>query len=812
MIQKNGQTLKSVPLEQGESLLGRAEGCVIRLDDRAVSRQHAVIKSGPSGVQIQRKSQLAPLKVNGAECESATLKEGDEIWIGPYVLKIAKVEMRGRDVRAGEGSAARADRGSEARAADGAEPRVDEGPEARADAGFETSPNADLGSIDFTGDPGVTSDPVNSTGFPGVEAAVDSNPLGTPDPSISLAGSGSDSVPDLMALSGSFSENASAPIEIQATPEALGEARAPLKIDEFTSMVAEDAKTRVLDVSERVRLRLEFSPGAASIEAKEFDQDEVSLGRGNGCDIVLNDKKASRKHVVIRRTGLGVDTVFTIRDLESANGTYVNGARITEHTLTGDDSVRIGDTEFSVQAVLPGYEQQARNFLRVDHDAPIHEESQFLQGMARIGQPASSAAPALSAGSELGAMSASQTGFSGGFSHVAGISGIPGAGDSGKMSLLEKFRAMPPRSRVIWISFVGMLLFTLVSEFEEPPAQKPKPDVSVQGKKESKVPVASPSGSPDASLPSFEQLKPELQKFVESQYHLSMEYFRNRDYDRSLYEVRKIFQYVADYRDSRDLERYSVEGKQRAQAQEEERKRREQEQANQAKVAKLTVEVEGHMARKEFVQARELFAELIAIDPDNAQVAGWKKEIEVAEEAQERERQLKQLERETTDRGRAILQNGNRALVQSQWFRAIELFGSVLELDIKDQKLLEQARRGIAKARSRIASLREPLLDEGLRFEKESAYPQAYRKFADALRVDPGSGAAKAGIERVRGYLRDQAKQLYTEAVLAESYSDFALARARFEQLLRIAPSDDPYYSRAKRKLARYQLTEGGVK
>ena len=87
-IQKNGQVLKSLTLDSSEAILGRAEGCVIRLEDRAVSRHHAVLRSGPGGLRIEKKSHLAPLVVNGAECDAATLKEGDEIRIGPYVLRI----------------------------------------------------------------------------------------------------------------------------------------------------------------------------------------------------------------------------------------------------------------------------------------------------------------------------------------------------------------------------------------------------------------------------------------------------------------------------------------------------------------------------------------------------------------------------------------------------------------------------------------------------------------------------------------------------------------------------------------------------
>src|SRR4051812_30701614 len=86
-IMKNGETIGSQTLD-GECLLGRADGCVIRLDDRAISRQHALFRPLPNGVQVERKSEVAPLNINGADCTSALVKEGDVISIGPYLLKI----------------------------------------------------------------------------------------------------------------------------------------------------------------------------------------------------------------------------------------------------------------------------------------------------------------------------------------------------------------------------------------------------------------------------------------------------------------------------------------------------------------------------------------------------------------------------------------------------------------------------------------------------------------------------------------------------------------------------------------------------
>jgi FHA domain len=62
------------------------------------------------------------------------------------------------------------------------------------------------------------------------------------------------------------------------------------------------------------------------------------IGRSPECDIFLDDVTVSRRHAEIVRE----NDVFTIRDLGSLNGTYVNRKRIESTQLTDDDEVQIG--------------------------------------------------------------------------------------------------------------------------------------------------------------------------------------------------------------------------------------------------------------------------------------------------------------------------------------------------------------------------------------------------------------------------------------------------------------------------------------
>ena len=69
----------------------------------------------------------------------------------------------------------------------------------------------------------------------------------------------------------------------------------------------------------------------------------TDIGRSHGNDIHLADERVSRHHARIELQ----QGVFVISDLDSANGTFVNGQRIQTHWLQSGDEIRIGDTRLS---------------------------------------------------------------------------------------------------------------------------------------------------------------------------------------------------------------------------------------------------------------------------------------------------------------------------------------------------------------------------------------------------------------------------------------------------------------------------------
>jgi FHA domain-containing protein/zinc ribbon protein len=64
----------------------------------------------------------------------------------------------------------------------------------------------------------------------------------------------------------------------------------------------------------------------------------TAIGRHPDSDVFLDDITVSRRHVVIDRT----DDGYTMRDVGSLNGTYVNRERVDEARLKYGDEVQIG--------------------------------------------------------------------------------------------------------------------------------------------------------------------------------------------------------------------------------------------------------------------------------------------------------------------------------------------------------------------------------------------------------------------------------------------------------------------------------------
>jgi transcriptional regulator with GAF, ATPase, and Fis domain len=117
------------------------------------------------------------------------------------------------------------------------------------------------------------------------------------------------------------------------------------------------------------------------------DKPEVCIGRSSANDVAIADIALSRRHSSIRMDG----GTYTLCDLESNNGTFVNDVPVTERALAHGDRITIGD---SVLLFLTREDEE--NCARVDSSISVGQTIQISREEAFYVRPekfAESAAP-----------------------------------------------------------------------------------------------------------------------------------------------------------------------------------------------------------------------------------------------------------------------------------------------------------------------------------------------------------------------------------------------------------------------------------
>lgn len=87
-----------------------------------------------------------------------------------------------------------------------------------------------------------------------------------------------------------------------------------------------------------VQVTLEIIEGADKGAVRRFNQESILVGRLN-TDLVVRDTDVSRRHCIVEV--FDASQVY-LRDLNSTNGTFVNGRRISSVRLRNGDQIRLG--------------------------------------------------------------------------------------------------------------------------------------------------------------------------------------------------------------------------------------------------------------------------------------------------------------------------------------------------------------------------------------------------------------------------------------------------------------------------------------
>ncbi|HKQ17607.1 MAG TPA: trypsin-like peptidase domain-containing protein [Solirubrobacterales bacterium] len=131
--------------------------------------------------------------------------------------------------------------------------------------------------------------------------------------------------------------------------------------------------------------------GPAAERRLGIDSEErLVIGRDEGCNLVLDDSKVSRRHAYLQEVDGGIE----VGDLGSSNGTFVNGRRIERPvTLAPGDSLRIGASSMRIEpgagtatepaAAAPASDDRSRIRRMVSGDSSVIQRLRLERSVRR---------------------------------------------------------------------------------------------------------------------------------------------------------------------------------------------------------------------------------------------------------------------------------------------------------------------------------------------------------------------------------------------------------------------------------------------
>lgn len=129
---------------------------------------------------------------------------------------------------------------------------------------------------------------------------------------------------------------------VQGRPAERQEAAAPPQLEPGATMVYKPRTPLPADgPPPDVALAQEIVTLTLDGKRHEVDKRRVVIGRSKECDIQLADPNVSRRHAELRQEG----SAYWLVDLDSTNGSAVNGHRSARAKLESGDTITIGSTD-----------------------------------------------------------------------------------------------------------------------------------------------------------------------------------------------------------------------------------------------------------------------------------------------------------------------------------------------------------------------------------------------------------------------------------------------------------------------------------
>jgi pSer/pThr/pTyr-binding forkhead associated (FHA) protein len=715
--------------ERYEIYVGRSEDCHVLIDDPLISRHHFVLKNENGKWFCEKLSQLGIVSINSLSLPKMEIHEGDEIKCGAYTLGVFDLPKINLSTTATESflNTISTAASNQKVATHDSSPTI--APSDEDMISIDNLANSELDASEVIGSSEARPDDENQVeegfselGEDSADESKDETPL---DDNLLPAESFQDSE---VSSFGDDTNNEGGDSNQEST--------------QFFKMF--------------VNYQLVLFGDHAPYDRFQLDMAEVFIGRDpKKCQIVLDDPEVSTVHAVLRKNNIDI----TLEDLNSSNGTILNGERINKaHLATGDEFV-IGSTSFTLETRSDLLEAESDRLMPVESGQVIEtEEIEEQIVSAEDGDvDFNSEAPP-------------------------------------EKSLFKRIWKDPvKRKKAIYIVAALVLVYVLFGE--NPDESNPK--VAAPTDK-----VAAPKEDKNAK-PKL-QLSKDLEQKRNMSYELGVSFFDQSKYFEALKEFQTVVEIDPQYK---NVQTYLDQTNQGLKSLEEleTQKRAEEERLKIKKIIEeLLVKAREAVKDKQVTTAENIFAQIVEKDPENFEVQQLKMELEAWQKEQERialEKAAKEAARKAMV---DALAPGKTYYLKKEWYKAILKLEEFLRRKGTDEDLVKDGSDMLSDSKNQLASELGPLLGKARSLKEGQDLKSAYDAFLEVLKIEPTNAEALNEVDEIRSQLDTRSKRIYREAIIAESLSLFNDAKEKFQEVQQISPSDSEYYKKASDKLKNY--------
>lgn len=518
-------------------------------------------------------------------------------------------------------------------------------------------------------------------------------------------------------------------------------------------------------------------------------------GRDPSCQIIIPDQRVSRRQFEIHK----MNGSYTIIDLASVNGTFLNGSPVSStdpQSLKSGDAITVLDNTMYFELHDPNFKYKVEKIevpplqyeqVENTYNAPL-EQPQY--GAAPSYQPLPVEVPLIQQDQinpQLNTGGGPFTGVPPNFDPNQFYTFVPPQNQTPP----PKKKLSPVMMAVIALVVGGGLFYYLDDSGS----------------------VLKDGGSASNPADPLLKLTPEQRTQVRELYSLAEQMLTQEKYDLALERLAKIHELVKEgYLDSYELKSRAESALLvKAQAEKDAELERIAEE-NKKKIAEITLKCETLLTENVSMdQMQECLAPMSQIDPSAPEYVRLMAEAERLQKVRElKEAQVKSIQNQIQELEN-IFKQAEKNQAEGFAFKAMGLYRNVMGSELPDPKKLKQ------KAQERVAFIEQKISDKTSKsvgvadgFAQEGKLKDAIETLRESLVYDPLNRKLKEKMEFYREDLKRQTRLLYQEAIIDESYGIVDStetkqgAKDKWKKIVDIDLDDGEYYRKAVIKLRRY--------